>query len=373
MGKRGKRGREERGDQVGKKKPLSILMVSRILDSKDPVGHYTERWAEALAGKVDRLYFICLEAYDVSVKAENFEYYSIGKERGLKGLRLLINYYRLLFTLMGKVDGFFGHMNSLYTVLAVPVAKVFGVKVVSWVTYIEVNFLIRLNTLLSDVMVTASTDSLKINTKKKVALGHGIDLDLFKRDKVEKRKREMVSLGRISRIKDYGTIIEACAGISEKMRREGWSYKIYGATLNPGNRQYARELRELIGERSIEDIVEINDPVPYEEVVKVLNRSSIFVHAQPFTAIDKAPLESMATETITVMYNPAYKELMGGELSGLLLFRKGDPRDLAKKIEKVMEMDEVEREDIGRRLREIVVKNHNLDLLMERLVSIFRD
>jgi hypothetical protein len=81
----------------------------------------------------------------------------------------------------------------------------------------------------------------------------------------------------------------------------------------------------------------------------------------------------MATETITVMYNPEYRKVMGDELSELLLFKKGNPRDLAKKIGKFMEMDEAEREDIGRRLREIVVGNHNLDLLMDRLVSLFRN
>ena len=352
-----------------------MLMVSRILDSNDPVGSFTQRWAEVLASKVDYLYFICLEAYDVTIKAKNFKYFSLGKEKGYRRPRLLINYYRYLFKVMGDVDGFFGHMNSLYSVLAVPLAKLYGVKVISWVAFApKPNFLIKLNILLSDKMVTASEESLKTTSPKKEVIGHGIDVSIFQRKEDVKRNKKIIYIGRLSPPNNSEIIFEAVGLIGQTIREKGWKVEIYGSTPTYASREYKGELVALTDRLKINDILEFKEAVPNHMVPDILNESSISVNMVSTGGAGKSMLESMATETITVLCTDTFNDHLGEKLTETLIYRPKDPKDLAEKLKKLIsliESDKNKAADIGRELREIVVKHHNLDTLMEKILSLY--
>jgi glycosyltransferase involved in cell wall biosynthesis len=349
-------------------------MVSRILDSRDPVGSFTQRWAEVLAEKVDYLYFICLEAYDVTVGAENFEYHSLGKERGYGKIRLLFNYYRLLFRLMGKVDGFFGHMNSLYSILAVPVARIFGVRVISWVAHMNINHTVRLNSYLSDVMVTASEESLRVNPRKKRVLGHGVDVAKFSRDKKIKRRKRIVTIGRVTPVKDNETLIRAVSRIADLLREKGWKIEMIGSSPTPESKEYREKLIGSMDDLEISDLVDFLPEVSNDEVPGILNGSSIFVNMQSEGGAGKAVLESMATETITLLCTDTFNDHLGGKLTGALIYRPRDPEDLAGKLKNLIDLIESDKSGaagMGRDLRDIVVKHHNLDTLMDRILSLY--
>ena len=352
-------------------KPQSILMVSRILDSKDPVGSFTQRWAEVLAKKVDRLYFICLEAYDVTVKADNFEYYSMGKEKGYGRFRLLINYYRYLFRLMGKVDGFFGHMNSLYSILAFPVARLYKVKIVSWVAHMNMNITIKLNSHLSDIMITASQESLDVNPKKKKVLGHGIDVSRFKRDGNIDREKKIVTVGRITPVKDNETLINSVYMIANLLREKKWKVKIVGSSSTPESKKYKGDLLKLIDELNVSDLIDFVKPVANSQIPELLNSSSMFVNMQSKGGAGKAVLESMATETITVLCTDTFNDHLGEELTDLLIFKEKDPKSLAEKLKRIIYLDEKRSKEMGVKLRDIVQKHHNLDTLMDKIISLY--
>lgn len=353
------------------KKSRSILMVSRILDSKDPVGSFTQCWAEVLAGKVDRLYFICLEAYDVTVKTDNFEYYSMGKERGYGRFRLLINYYRYLFRIMGKVDGFFGHMNSLYSILAFPVACLYKVKIISWVAHMNINFTIKLNSYLSDIMITASKESLDVNPNKKRVLGHGIDVTRFKRDGSIDRGKKIVTIGRITPIKDNETLINSVYLIADLLREKEWKVQIVGSSPTPESKKYKDDLLRLIEELDISDLIDFVKPVANSQIPELLNKSSIFVNMQSKGGAGKAVLESMATETITVLCTDTFNDYLGEKLTDLLIFNEKDPKSLAEKLKRIIYLDEKSAKETGVKLRDIVQKHHNLDTLMDKILLLY--
>ncbi|MBN1574756.1 MAG: glycosyltransferase family 4 protein [Deltaproteobacteria bacterium] len=344
------------------------------MDSKDPVGSFTQRWAEVLAEKVDFLYFICLEAYDVTVRSKNFKHFSLGKEKGYGRVRLLFNYYRLLFKLMGKVDGFFGHMNSLYSILAVPVAYIYGVKVISWVAHMNINNTIRLNSYLSNVMVTASEESLNIDSRKKRVLGHGIDVVKFSRDSKIKRRKRIVTIGRVTSVKDNETLIRSIHLIADTLRERDWKLEVIGSSPTPESKEYREKLLKLADGLKISDLVDFLPEVSNDQVPGILNGSSVFVNMQSKGGAGKAVLESLATETITVLCTDTFNDHLGEELTEYLIYKPGDPKDLAEKLKnliELMELDENKAVEIGRDLRDIVVKHHNLDTLMEKILSLY--
>ena len=67
-----------------------------------------------------------------------------------------------------------------------------------------------------------------------------------------------------------------------------------------------------------------------------------------------------------------FRETLGPH-AGLLLFRHGDPDDLARRLEHVLALDPAERTAIGRELRDRVVRLHGLDRLAGRLLEVLRE
>ena len=110
------------------------------------------------------------------------------------------------------VDGLFCHQMPIYTILAGPVAKLYGKKVVSWYMHRSIEWKMKLMEKIANIILSASKESFRLPSKKLIITGHGIDTDLFK---IKNRKLEsdnlfnVVSVGRISPTKNYESMIEA--------------------------------------------------------------------------------------------------------------------------------------------------------------------
>ena len=75
----------------------------------------------------------------------------------------------------------------------------------------------------------------------------------------------------------------------------------------------------------------------------------------------------MAGGALPLTCNESFVPLFG-DLAGRLVFAKHDARDLAGKIEGLLDLSDEDRSALSRRLRNIVKEHHNLDVLMDRLV-----
>jgi glycosyltransferase involved in cell wall biosynthesis len=175
-------------------------------------------------------------------------------------------------------------------------------------------------------------------------------------------------VGRISPIKDVMTLLEAVS-----LLRQTESKLRCALVGSPPERDtaYAEDVRRKVQALKLEQSVDFVGPVPHDQVVSWYQRSFAHVNCSPPNhSLDKTVLEAMACGKPSLSSTLGFRETMG-KSADRLIFQHGNPADLAGKIESLLRLSDSERHAMGIELRESVVKQHNLEVLADRLVTIF--
>jgi glycosyltransferase involved in cell wall biosynthesis len=352
---------------------LRVLMITQKVDQDDDVLGFTHTWVNKLAERVAQLHVLALSVGRHKLH-DNVTLYSMGKEQGAGRLRRFVKFNRVVapLVLRHQVDLVFVHMAPLYIILAAPWTKLARVPMVLWFTHKSVNWKLKLAHWLVDRVVTASSESFRLPSDKVVVTGHGIDTEVFK--PVEGPRLEqpftVLSVGRISPIKDYETLIEAADILVNQRGQRDLRFVVVGDVGTVEQEEYAHHLRDLVKARRLETYVEFVGSVPYGRVADYYRQASAFVGTSRTGSLDKAGLEAMACGLPLLTCNEAFTNVLG-DFSDMLMFDKGNADDLAEKILDVIEIKTESRLVFERVLRDIVVQEHDIERLMNRITSVF--
>jgi glycosyltransferase involved in cell wall biosynthesis len=348
---------------------MRILLFNLATDVDDPVLGFTTRWIKALAQHVDFIYVITMRAGRVKVP-DNVRVYSVGKEKGYGEPRRAAEFYRYLFRILheDRPAVCFSHMIPAFTILAAPVLKFRGIPIITWYAHRQVTVILKMAHHLSNLMVSINKDSYRYQHDKFVSLGHGIDIDLFSPNGIASENPPLLlSVGRLSPIKDLITLLEAVCLLRQR------KYDVRCALVGDAperDRFYAGQVKNKIEYLGLAGIVQLAGAVPQQQVVSWYGRCFAHVNLCPTGALDKAALEAMACGKPSLVANEGFRETLG-PWGCRLLFRHGDPGDLSRKIEWLLQQSGVERSLIGEDLRQVVLARHSLERLAEQLVTLF--
>lgn len=367
---------------------MNILMITRKIDREDALAGFAYGWIKKMAEELrtrtkdpnSKLYVICLEKGDISDLPDNTEIFSLGKETGVNRYGRFVEFQKLAQKLVPKANGIFCHMNPEYTINIWPYAKFFHKKIVSWYTHGKITWKVRLMEKMADSILTASEDSFTLPSKKKKIIGHGIDTETFKpllreaRDSSyaatpegdQKNILKILTVGRISPTKDVESLIKA-VDILHKEGIKNIRLKIVGAPPLSKHFPYYESLRQMVRRMELESMIEFIGPVPNKDVAAYYQDADLFINLSGTASIDKAVLEAMACGCMALTSNSAFRSL----LPERLIIPKNNPRELASRILLLSRLMAQERETIQRRLREIVVQNHNLENLIKKIMECF--
>jgi glycosyltransferase involved in cell wall biosynthesis len=175
-------------------------------------------------------------------------------------------------------------------------------------------------------------------------------------------------VGRLTPRKDPLTILEATA----RLVRGGHdvALDLVGAGLTGSDEGYKDEVHARIASLGLEDRVVLHGAVPYIEIPAAYARSTVVVNASLTGSLDKVSLESMASRRPVVSCNdsaPALFAELGAE-GEQLYFEPGDVETLTQRLEHQLNKSAAERLELGDELRGIVARDHEVDVLMARLV-----
>ena len=177
----------------------------------------------------------------------------------------------------------------------------------------------------------------------------------------------LLSVGRISPIKDLITLVEA----TRLLRQRGHNLRcaLVGSPPDRSN-AYAEQVRQKVEVLRLGDAVQFVGPVPNHQLAQWYRRCFAHVNCSPPDhSLDKAVLEAMACERPSLSSTLGFKETMG-KWADRLLFQHGNSEDLAKKIEWLLRLSDAERHAIGKDLRLSVMKRHDLEQLAGRLAAL---
>jgi glycosyltransferase involved in cell wall biosynthesis len=220
-------------------------------------------------------------------------------------------------------------------------------------------------------MIFASTKSgFRLPTNKLQVIGQGIDIDAFgyiKRTYKRDQPFVLVVVGRISPVKDYETLIRATAKLVHEHGKNVCTFIVGGVGLEE-QQKYLRELKQLAEELEVTKRVEFVGAKPNHEISEILEHAHCFVNTSRTGSLDKAMVEAMATGLPLVTSNESMQEVLGG-LRDQLMFKVGDSDDLTGKLEHLIGMSDEERNQLGKLLRDIVVKHHQLKLFVQKILA----
>lgn len=352
---------------------LRVLMITQKVDLDDDLLGFTHTWVKALAERVAHLHVLALSVGRHELR-NNVTLYSMGKERGTGRLRRLVNFTRAVASLVlrRRVDVVFVHMVPLYAVLATPWAKLARMPMVLWYTHKSVTRTLKLAHQLVDRVVTASPESFRLPSKKLVVTGHGIDTDFFKPSGGPRPGRQftVLSVGRISPIKDYETLIEAADILVNQREQRELRFVVVGDVGTPEQVTYREKLVAEVQRRGLDGSFEFVGAVPHREVVAYYQQSDLFINLSHTDSLDKAMLEAMACGVVPLTSNPAFAPFLDA-LAPKLMFPAGNAESLTDSMARLIELPEMERKALGKKAQSIVIRQHAVQGLMDRLIGMW--
>ena len=345
---------------------MKLLILTQKIDKNDDILGFFHGWVEKLAQYCESIIVICLEkgAYNLPT---NVRVLSLGKEEDHSRIKYLMNFYNFIWTEKNNYDTVFVHMNPEYVVLGGLLWKILNKKIFLWYNHKKGGLKTKIAGKLSKKIFYTSDFSFFAKSKKSQIMPAGIDTDVFKaRSTKHEARSTILSLGRISPVKHIDILIDALKILSEK--DFDFIANIYGDPTEK-DIDYYNKTREMASDLEKKGKIVFYKGVSNYETPIIYNQNEIFVNLTPTGSFDKTILEAMACGCIPIVCNKSFEEIFNHELSSTLIFKESDPKDLSEKILYFFNLYEEKKDEIKRILWDAVVRNHNLDKLVKKLVN----
>lgn len=343
---------------------MRILILTQKVDINDDVLGFFHGWIKEFAKQFEDIIVICLERGEHGLP-KNVKVLSLGKEKGKSKLKYLINFYKYIWRQRNNYDTVFVHMNQIYVILGGLFWKLWHKKISLWYAHGHVDWRLSLAKKIADVIFTSTQEGFRIKSRKVRIVGQGIDIEKFKPvPKKESRVFRIISVGRISRSKDYKTLIRAI----EELNDNNLEVKIIGGPGLSEDEVYLKGLKELIKRKRLGQVLRFIGPKPNRDIIEFLQTADLFVNMSHTGSLDKAVLEAMACGLPILTCNEALGDVLG-KYAENLMYPKKDFKALAKKIEFFAKLNNKNKKALSKDLRQIVVENHSLNSLIKKISS----
>ena len=188
---------------------VKLVFLTQVLDGRDAVLGFVPRWIEGLAARCERVRVLALEVGDASGLPGNADVRAIGR-RGTLGRYLR---YRASCARRSSTRASTPCWRTWCRATRCsprPQARAAGAGLYLWYTHGEVDARLQRAVRVVDKVFTASPESMRIETEKRVVTGHGIDLAHFSARGVEPDgPPRILAVGRITPAKDPLTLLAA--------------------------------------------------------------------------------------------------------------------------------------------------------------------
>ncbi|MBU2263315.1 glycosyltransferase family 4 protein [Patescibacteria group bacterium] len=345
---------------------MRFLIITQKVDENDDILGFFHRWIEEFAKHCENVIVVCLQKEEYDLPA-NVKVLSLGKEKGKSRLKYIFNFYKYIWQERKNYDAVFVHMNQEYVLLGGLFWKFFGKKIFMWRNHGRGNIFTRIAIIFSDKVFCTSKYSYTAKFKKTEIMPVGIDTEKFFAKggsaSGEKIQNSILSLGRISPIKNTHVLIEALRLLDEK--GVDFIANIYG-NAPKRDLEYYKKIRKFGEGLEKKRKLFFHKGIPNPKTPEIYSKHQFFINLTPEGSFDKTILEAMACRILVIYSNKFLK----GKISDILLVNQNDPINLAQKIEFLFNQKKAFFDEIGKKGEIYVIENHSLSLLMEKLMSV---
>ncbi|MEN3341490.1 MAG: colanic acid/amylovoran biosynthesis glycosyltransferase [Actinomycetota bacterium] len=330
-----------------------LVFVTQQVDREHPTLGAAAAMVGALASRVDELVVLASRAVPEALPG-NARFHSFAAPtQALRGARFE---GALAFELArGRPLAVVAHMSPIYAVLAAPLARPLGVRVLLWFTHWRASRLLHLAERVSSAVLSVHVASFPLASAKVIGAGHCIDVDEFPcsapRDGAGLR---LVSLGRYSPAKGLPAILRAVA----RVRVEGIDARlaVHGPEPLAADAAHRRELGRLAVELGLGGAASFGDAVSRLEIPRLLASADALVNNMRAGAADKIVVEAAAACRPALSSADGYAALLPRSLR----FPCDDDEALARRLAELAALPVDRRGLLGRELRARVEREHSV-------------
>jgi len=348
---------------AGKRQRLLIFNIRT--DADDHILGFTTQWINQLASYYQAVDVLTMHAGRLAVAA-NVRVFSVGRERGVRKWRRVLNFYSRLARLLTQhhYDACFAHMTPLFAAMAAPLLQLRGVRMTTWYTHRQLNRAVIWAERLSYRVVSAVPGSFPLASPKLRAIGHGIDTDWYRLESTPAAQQaRVIHVARLTAIKNQHILLHAARNLDCEI-------VLVGDIPDGYDDRYKRRLLALVEALGMQEKVIFAGAQTPAQLREWYAQSSIAVNLSPPGLFDKAALEGMAAGLPVVVSNAAFLPLTDGDASLLHIPTPDDIEALQRQLQQLLSLSAVERRAIGSRLQMRVSQLHSLKRLIPHLINV---
>lgn len=353
-----------------------LLVFNLRTDADDHILGFTTRWLAGLAPYYDAVDVLTMHAGRIAVP-ENVTVYSVGREKGYRAPRRLLNFYAILLRLLltRRYTACFAHMMPLFAALGGIFLTVFRVPTTTWYTHRQRTRQLWWAVRFSRRVVSAVPDSFPIPTPKLRVTGHGIDTTFYAPPAVfnptlnptpptaPSSEQRVIYVARLTPIKQQDKLLDAIVPLACRLI-------LIGDIPDGYDDAYKRRLLAQVERLNLQERVVFAGAQTPEQIRAWYAGAAVAVNLSPPGLFDKAALESMACAVPTIVSNPAFAPITGSHAQALHIASPEDVSELTAKLRHVLALSPADRRRIGDDLRREIIAQHSLDALMKKLVAV---
>jgi glycosyltransferase involved in cell wall biosynthesis len=344
---------------------LDVVFICQAVDRDDPVLASTVGWIEALAAKpsVDRVRVLALRTGRHDLPGD-VTVHRFGRRSSLP--RLVAFYRELARALRPRPDLFFVYQGGPYPLLLLPPKLLLGIPVVQWKAHPVITRAMAFYARWCDDLVFTSTAAaFPMDLPNVRPVGQGIDPEVFRLEDGP-LAGDLITVSRVSPRKRVEEMVTAVAHAN---REFGTQYRldVYGPTL-PGDEAYLARVEGLIDRLEVRDRVTLHGPVSHARLPALLNGHRAFLNFAE-TALDRSVIEAMACGLPVISTNDSVIDIMPADARPALITDKRSTERQAAAIHELLRRPRAETEALGRRMRALVVAEHSIERLFDRILE----
>lgn len=303
---------------------MKLLVVTQVVDTRDPVLGFFHEWVSELASRFDSIEVICLKEGQHALPA-NVRVHSLGKEKDSKPSYIYaMRFLSLAWKLRARYDAVFVHMNQEYVLLAGLLWKLFSKRVYMWRNHYAGSLLTDLAAMYCTKVFYTSKSSYTARYPHALQMPVGVDTKRFFPQELERVPRSVLFLARMSPSKRPEVLLEALEMLAAKGVE--FSATFAGSPLKEHEAYY----RALVAQAKHLPQITFTPSTTHTEAAKLFRTHQVFVNASPSGMLDKTIFEAAASGCMILASSEDVKEMFGAE------YYFADAQALAKRIEEVL-------------------------------------
>jgi len=340
---------------------MRLLICTQVVDKDDLVLGFFHRWIEEFAKQCENITVVCLKEGKHSLP-DNVEVLSLGKEVGTSRVTRVWRFFRFIIARRNGYDAVFVHMNEEYVLLGGWLWKRWGKRVYMWRNHYIGSKRTDAAARWCNKIFCTSKFSYTMKYPKTELMPVGVDLERFvPLSDTSRDPRGILFLSRMAPSKRLEVLLHALA----LLKKDGihCNAALYGSPQQEDEKYY-ESLKELARVLGIDDMVAFHPGLPNSETPRLYNSYSIFVNCSISGMFDKTLFEAAACECIVVAASEDLGELVGDKF----IFKAGDSRELAERLNTFLALPVLERQGLGVTMRHMA-EGHSLTKLAGRLAE----